>query len=278
MRVRRFLHVLLLIGAVGLGWQAWLTWSYSRPPLVTNSPNGFPQALPTISQAGAETARKLASRVIEKNLFSPDRRTQKEEKPKPEEEPTVPPPQHLKLVGVFVADDRQEAFFTDASKGGKVVRVMAGEDLDSYHLTRLTHSEATLTLGKGGQEVSLRMDIQKSREAARAPRIVPSRPQSQPKPQLQRERQAQREEQEPAETSAPPPTPTYSSILGGNATPAPVLGSGQAAASLEAASGNGQGEALSIRQNIRQLQRRLREIRRQRARERRQARTDGRDE
>ena len=271
MRVRRFLHVLLLIGAVGLGWQAWLTWSYSRPPLVTNSPNGFPQALPTISQAGAETARKLASTVIEKNLFSPDRRTQKEEKPKPEET-TVPPPQHLKLVGVFVADDRQEAFFTDASKGGKVVRVVAGENLDSYHLTRLTHSEATLTLGKGGQEVSLRMDIQKSREAARAPRIVPSRPQSQPKPQLQRE------EQEPAETSAPPPTPTYSSILGGNATPAPVLGSGQAAASgaLETASGNGQGEALSIRQNIRQLQRRLREIRRQRARERRQTQTDGR--
>ena len=287
MRVRRFLHLILLLGACGLVWQVWLTWSHSRPPIVTNPPSSLDAPIQTISQAGPRAGNKLSQLIIAKNLFSPDRRTAKEEAPKKEEKSPVPPPRHLKLVGVFLADGRKEAFFTDSSKGGKVVRVADGGTLESYHVTRLTHSEAVLTLGKGGEEVSLRMNVQKSIDAAKAPRIIPVRPkpQSQAKPTEEgakgRSRQGQAAPQGQAVPQGQAPrqqgSPSYESILGGGATPAPVLGA-NTTPTAAAASGNGQDEALSIRQNIRQMQRRLREIRRDRARQRRETRAEGRDE
>ena len=279
MRVRRFLHLILLLGVCGLVWQVWLTWSHSRPPIVTNAPSSLNTHMPTISQAGPGTGKKLSRTITAKNLFSPDRRTPKEEAPKQEEKPPVPPPKHLKLVGVFLTDGRQEAFFTDASKGGKVVRVAAGGTLESYQVTRLTHSEAVLTLGEGGEEVSLQINVQKSIDAAKAPRIIPARP----KPQKQAKPTGEEAQGGSPEGRVPPtqPLPSYESVLGASSTPVPVLGAGitpAAAPTAPTASGNGQDEALSIRQNIRQMQRRLREIRRNRARESRETRAEGRNE
>jgi hypothetical protein len=277
MRVRRFLHFILLLGACGLVWQVWLTWSHSRPPIVTNGPSSLKTQVPTVSQAGPGTGKNLSHTITAKNLFSPDRRTAQEEAPKKEEKPPVPPPKHLKLVGVFLTGGRKEAFFTDASKGGKVVRVAAGATFESYQVTRLTHSEAVLTLGKGGEEVSLRMDIQKSTDAAKAPRIIPTKPKKPARRKGDGAEEGSPEGQAPGK-QAPL---TYESILGGGSAPVRVLGAAttQAAATTPPpASGNGQDEALSIRQNIRQMQRRLREIRRVRARERRETRAEGRNE
>lgn len=274
MRVRRFLHLVLLLGACGLVWLVLLTWNRSPAPLVIDPPSSLNPQLPVLLQARPETGKTLSRLITAKNLFSPDRRTAEEEAPKKEEEPPVPPPEHLKLVGVFLAGSRKEAFFTDSSKGGKVVRVTAGGALESYQLARIMPSEAVLTLGEGGEEVSLRMNVQKSIDAAKAPRIIPARP----KPQGQAESQGGRPEgQAPQQQAAL----TYNSVLGGGSASTLVLGADatQAAASTASTvSGDGQDEALSIRQNIRQLQRRLREIRRDRARERRESRAEGRDE
>ena len=77
-----------------------------------------------------------------------------------------------------MADGRLEALFADASKGGKVTRVRSGDSFDAYQLTRLTHSDATLALGAGGEEVSLSLNIQKSSEAAKAPRTKQPRRQA----------------------------------------------------------------------------------------------------
>ena len=136
MRVRRFLHLILLLGACGLVWQVWSTWSHLRPPHVTPSPSSLDTPVPTVSPARPRIGRKLSRRVTAKDLFSPERRPAKKEAPKQAEEPSVPPPEHLKLVGVFLANGQQEAFFADASKGGKVVRVPTGGTLESYQLTR----------------------------------------------------------------------------------------------------------------------------------------------
>lgn len=274
MRIRRFLHVILLLGACGLVWKVWLTWSHTWPPIATNTPSSLNAYVPMVSRAGPGTGKKLSRLITQKNLFSPDRRTAKEEAPKQKEKPPVPPPKHLKLVGVVLTGGRKEAFFTDASRGGKVVRVMAGGVFESYQVTRLTHSEAVLTLGKGGEEVSLRINVQKSIDAAKAPRIIPARPKS----QKQAKPTEERAEGGGPEGKAPP---TSGSLLGGSSAPAAVLGAGTAeaaATTVSSASGDGQDEALSLRQNIRQLQRRLRDIRRQRARERRDTRAEGRDE
>lgn len=279
MRVRRFLHLILLLGVFGLLWQVWYTWSHSRTPPIAQPLEKPGTALPVLPVARVEAGRQFARVITEKNLFSPDRKTETEEPVEIEEKPTVPPPSHLKLVGVFLRDDKKEAFFQDASQGGKVVRVAAGDMLDSYHLARLTRSEATLTMGKGGQEVSMRIDVQKSQEAAKAPRLVPTRPQPAsrtPDSPGQQEQTEQAEEGQPSIVSS-------TQILGGGGTPVPILGadSSQSAATgtgmEQASSDSSQDEALSIRQNIRQLQRRLREIRRQRARERRLEREQGRD-
>jgi hypothetical protein len=258
MRVRRFLHLILLLGVCGLVWQVWLTWSHSRPPIVTNAPSSLNTHMPTISQAGPGTGKKLSRTITAKNLFSPDRRTPKEEAPKQEEKPPVPPPKHLKLVGVFLANGHQEAFFADASKGGKVVRVPTGGTLESYQLTRLTHAEAVLTLGQGGEEVSLQIAVQKSPDAAKASRRTSAKPKRLAEPVGGR----------PGGQAPPQAPPAYQSVLG--------AGTPQAAATTTLTA-SGQDEAVSIRQNIRQLQRRLRDIRRDRARERRAARAEADD-
>lgn len=270
MRIRRFLHLILLLGACGLVWKVWSTWSHSWPPIVTNTPSSLNARVPMVSRAGPEIGKRLSQLITAKNLFSPDRRTARDEVPKKPEKPLVPPPKHLKLVGVVLTGGRNEALFSDASKGGKVVRVMAGGVFESYQVARLTHSEAVLTLGEGGREVSLRINVQKSIDAAKAPRIIPARP----KPQAKAKPTEEGAEGGRSEGKAPP-------VLGGSSAPAPVLGAGTAEAAVttaSSASGEGQDEALSLRQNIRQLQRRLREIRRQRARERRDTRADGRGE
>ena len=278
MRIRRFLHLILLVGVFGLLWQVWQTWSHSRTPLLAQPSAAAGTALPILPVARVGAGRQFARVITEKNLFSPDRKTEEDEPVKIEEQPTVPPPSHLKLVGVFLLDDKKEAFFQDASKGGKVVRVAAGDMLESYHLARLSRSEATLTIGKGGQEVSMRIDVQKSQDAAKAPRILPARPQPPsrtPDSSGQQEQGGQTEGGQSSVVSSP-------QILGGG-TPVPILGadSSQTAATgtglEESSSNSSQDEALSIRENIRQLQRRLREIRRQRAQERRLEREQGRD-
>ena len=276
MRVRRFLHLILLAGVLGLIGQVWQTWSHNPTPDIIQPPQAPGTALPVIPVARLGTGQQLAKVITEKNLFSPDRKTAQEAPPKEEEKPDIPPPRHLKLVGVFLFDSKKEAFFQDSSKGGKVVRVATGGSLGAYHLTHLTHSEATLTIGENGQQVDMRIDIQKSKDAAKAPRILPTRPK--PAPQTPQGRQ---EGTEQAEEVAQP-VPSYNQILGGDAASAPVLGAASpqtaATGTEQASSDNSQDEALSIRQNIRQLQRRLREIRRVRAQERRAEREQGRDQ
>ena len=258
MRVRRFLHLILLLGACGLVWQVWSTWSHLRPPHVTPSPSSLDTPVPTVSPARPRIGRKLSRRVTAKDLFSPARRPAKKEAPKQAEEPSVPPPEHLKLVGVFLANGQQEAFFADASKGGKVVRVLAGGTLESYQLTRLTHAEAVLTLGQGGEEVSLQIAVQQSPDAAKAARRTSAKPQRLAEPVGGR----------PGGQAPPQAPPAYPSVLG--------AGTPQAAATTTP-SASGQDEAVSIRQDIRQLQSRLRDIRRARARERRAARAEAND-
>ena len=263
MRVRRFLHLILLLGACGLVWQVWSTWSHLRPPHVTPSPSSLDTPVPTVSPARPRIGRKLSRRVTAKDLFSPERRPAKKEAPKQAEQPSVPPPEHLKLVGVFLANGHQEAFFADASKGGKVVRVPTGGTLESYQLTRLTHTEAVLTLGQGGEEVSLQIAVQQSPDAAKAARRTSAKPKRLAEPVGGR----------PGGQAPPQAPPAYPSALG--AGTALMLGAGTPqAAATTTPSASGQDEAVSIRQNIRQLQSRLRDIRRARARERRAARAE----
>ncbi len=268
MRIRRFIHMILLLGVCGLAWQAFLAWAYTRPPIMAEPSPDLNTALPSFPQAGPAAGKKLVGVITAKNLFAPSRRTENARRPPAKPPPTVPPPDHLSLVGVFIVGDRHEALFADSSKGGKVTRVRSGDTLDSYHLAHLTHAEATLAFGAEGREVSLRLNTQKSTDAAKAPRIVPARSQEQANSQT-----AEQERSQPD---------TQNSTRGTDST----LILGAAADSGEQAgtrvkkvpTGSDQDEAVTIRQNIRQLQRRLREIRRQRARERRAARAKEQDE
>ena len=255
MRFQRFIHMVLLLGVCGLGWQVFVAWSGARPPVAAEAPADLNPAIPTLPRAEPTTGRRLAGVITAKNLFAPGRRpARKIPPPNPDEQKVViPPPDHLKLVGVFMADGRLEALFADASKDGKVMRARSGDSLDAYQLTRLTHSEATLSLGAGGEEVSLSLNIQKSSEAAKAPRI------KQPRQRAAKARDLERT----SETAASSPL-----VLGSDAVQTTAT---QAAENAEAPDG-GKDEVVAIRQNIRQLQRRLREVRRRRARERRGAR------
>lgn len=259
MRFQRFIHMVLLLGVCGLGWQVFVAWSGVRPPVAAEAPADLNTAIPALPRAEPRTGRRLAGVITAKNLFAPGRRpARKIPPPNPDEQKiVVPPPDHLKLVGVFMADGRLEALFADASKGGKVTRVRSGDSFDAYQLTRLTHSDATLALGAGGEEVRLSLNIQKSSEAAKAPRTK--------QPQRQAVAKAQDAEGK-AETAASP------LVLGSGGAQTAATQTAEKVETQAETQDGGKDEATTIRQNIRQLQRQLREIRRRRARERREAR------
>ncbi len=229
MRIRRFIHLLLFFLAIALFWQVVETWS--RPHPVPASPDaarppeeaGAPRFAPTPAPA---VVKQLAQVIADKDLFSPSRSRAVAEPP-PEAAP-VPPPVHLKLVGIILFPGQEEAFFSDSSQGGKVVRLRKGDTLGPYRLVQIAPLQATLTLGQDGEEVSLPLVVIDSSAAAKAPRLIP--PLAQAASQTARVQQAR-------------------------------------AVAATADGGALTDETQAIRQNIQQLQRRLRQIRRQAARQ-----------
>jgi len=174
MRVRRFLHILLLAGVIALLWQVVATWRRPLPDLMaasSNTPEGE-APLPSTPGLGSGLHKQLASAIADKDLFSPSRSRTIIEEIAPVKE-TVPSPSHLKLVGVFLSPKREEAFFSDSSQGGKVVRVRKGESLGAYQLTQVAPLHVTLTVGQDGDEVMLPLVLLDSGAATKAPRLMP---------------------------------------------------------------------------------------------------------
>jgi type II secretory pathway component PulC len=218
---------LLFFIAIVLLWRVVETWSRTTPPLVPDpQPQPQNEAVPRPTPVPTLTIGKQVAQVItEKDLFSPSRKqTVQEAAPAPA---PVAPPAHLKLVGVILFPDHEEAFFADSSQGGKVVRMRKGESLGSYRLMQVMPLQATLSLGQDGEEVSLPLVVIDSNIAAKAPRLIP-----------------------PVAQSAP-------SQAGNRRARAVAPGSANELSD----------ETQAIRQNIQQLQRRLRQIRRQAARQ-----------
>jgi hypothetical protein len=152
---------------------------------------------------------------------------------------TVPPPSHLKLVGVVLTRSRAEAFLSDSSQGNKVVRVKQGDSIGQYQLLQVAASEVKLSLGAGGGVAPLRLHILDSATSQQAPRLIPNVA----PPQVGSGRPGPRAgrfvvppDADPNQEAAPAPAP------------APE-------------------EAQALRENIQRMQQRLRRIRRRAARE-----------
>ncbi len=232
MRVRRFVHILLFLLVSLLLWQITETW---RRPLeeqqsATQQNPSEEAPLSLLSSPQAEVGKQYAMTIADKDLFTPSRgRTQVETKPVV----SVPPPSHLKLVGVLLTGGKEEALFADASQGGKVVRASKGEVLGSYKLVGIFPLQATLTLGQEGEEVNLPLLVIDSATAGQAPHLTPQSVKG-------------------AQGAPAPGRPMPQPPVGRAAAPPPVAPAQQ--------------ETHAIRQNIQQLQQRLRQIRKQAAR------------
>ncbi|MBI3797319.1 MAG: hypothetical protein HY268_10195 [Deltaproteobacteria bacterium] len=178
MRVRRFLHILLLTGVIALLWQVVATWRRPLPELNAAALSGAEAETPlppTPALVPPGASKQLADVIAEKDLFSPSRSRAVVEETVTVKE-TVPPPSHLKLVGVFLTPKREEAFFIDSSQGGKVVRAKRGEALGAYQLVQVTPQNVTMTMGQDGGEVELPLSLLDSGTAVRAPRLMPAVP------------------------------------------------------------------------------------------------------
>lgn len=175
MRIRRFLHILLQIGVIVLLWQIISTWRRPLPELVAATPGnaeGGAVAQPSPLRTAGD-GKPLAEAIADKDLFSPSRSRATE----PVEVATpvaTPPPSHLKLIGVFLSPNREEAFFVDSSQGGKVVRVRKGESLGAYRLNKVSPLRVTLIVGQDGEEVALPLVLLDSGGAGKAPRLLPA--------------------------------------------------------------------------------------------------------
>ena len=173
MRIRRFFHTILAVIALGIVWQMVSTWSRAMPgvqpePARARTEDRPATALPVRS---VQTGQRLARQITDKDLFSPDRKRPVVQQTVSTEPP--PPPSHLTLVGVLLTPGREEAFLADSSQGNRVTRVQKGEQIgDLYRLTRLTASEATLSLGNNGGEVALPLALLSSKKAKSLPRLT----------------------------------------------------------------------------------------------------------
>jgi hypothetical protein len=233
MRIRRAVEITLGFVALLLLWQIGMTWRRPLPLQLPQPATAQSQDLQPRSPTRA-TPDSLAPQVqliAAKNLFDPNRG--RVEVTAPTEAPSeVPPPSHLKLVGVVVSRGRTEAMFTDATQGGKAVRVKQGDTLGVYQLVSVTPTAVKLGLGTGGGEVTLALAILESAQAAQAPQLSPD--DAQAVPALGRSRGAPEE---------------------GSQEPTPNLDDENAP----------QEEAQALRENIQQMQQRLRQIRRRAA-------------
>src|SRR5262245_44685599 len=127
---------------------------------------------------------------------------------------------------------RTEAMFTDATQGGKALRVKQGDTLGSYQLVSVAPTEVKLGLGAGGGEVTLPLAILESAQAAQAPQLSPGDQQA---------AMALGHRGDPSREGYQEPVPNPE---GENAS---------------------QEEAQALRENIQQMQQRLRQIRRRAA-------------
>lgn len=230
MRIRRFLHFFLFVCVLLLLWQVVLTWSRTLPVSLATPPRDVQEEAPIVFSPTPLPAMgtQFAEVIADKDLFSSSRRRASTNGATVAA--TVPPPSHLKLVGVFLVEGREEALFADSSQGGKVLRVRKGETVGAYQLTGITSTQATLAVGQNGDEVSLPLLVLDSGTAAKTPNSLLAPPRGTPG----RPGQIQ-----------PMPTPGRP---------------GQQQAAIAQPMHN---ETQVIRQSIQQLQQRLRQIRRQ---------------
>ena len=201
MRIRRFFHIILAVIALGIVWQVASTWSRAMPGVQPESARTRTQdrAATALPVRAIRVGQRLAQQITDKDLFSPDRkRPVVVQQPVATAEPP-PPPSHLTLVGVLLTPGRQEAFLSDSSQGNRVTRVQKGEQIgDLYHLTRLTASEATLSLGNGGGEVALPLALLSSTKAKSLPRLAPRKAAAAAQPPAQSQTAAEAGGDDPA--------------------------------------------------------------------------------
>ena len=176
MRIRRFFHTILAIIALGIVWQTVNTWSRAMPGVQPESARAQKKDRPAtaLPARSIRTGQRLAQQITDKDLFSPDRKRPVVVQQAVSTEPP-PPPSHLTLVGVLLTPGREVAFLADSSQGNRVTRVQRGEQIDLYRLTRLTASEATLSLGDDAGEVALPLALLSSKKAKSLPRLTPKR-------------------------------------------------------------------------------------------------------
>jgi len=233
MRIRRGVEITLGFVALLLLWQISMTWRRPLPlqlPQPAPAQRQGPQPRPP-TRATPDSLAPQVQLIAAKNLFDSNRG--RVEVTAPTEAPSeVPPPSHLKLVGVVVSRSRTEAMFTDATQGGKAVRVQQGDTLGAYQLVSVTPTAVKLGLGAGGGEVTLALAILESAQAVQASQLSPD--DAQAVPALGRSRGV-------PEEGSQEPTPN----LDGENAP--------------------QEEAQALRENIQQMQQRLRQIRRRAA-------------
>ena len=175
MRIRRFFHTILAVIALGILWQTVSTWSRAMPDVQPESARDRTQERPAtaLPARAIRAGQRLAQQITDKDLFSEDRKRPVVVQQTVTAEP-IPPPSHLSLVGVLLTPGREEAFLADSSQGNRVTRVQKGEQIgEQYRLTRLTASEATLSLGNGGGEVALPLALLSSKKAKSLPRLAP---------------------------------------------------------------------------------------------------------
>ena len=176
MRIRRFFHTILAVIALGIVWQMVNTWSRAMPGVQPESarPQKKDRPATALPARSIRTGQRLAQQITDKDLFSPDRKRPVVVQQAVSTEPPEPP-SHLTLVGVLLTPGREEAFLADSSQGNRVTRVQKGEQIDLYRLTRLTASEATLSLGDNAGEVALPLALLSSKKAKSLPRLTPKK-------------------------------------------------------------------------------------------------------
>lgn len=167
MKRLRVLNLILLVLAILATWRSVSVWRRGAPPIdaPVDAGAGKPVTAPLPAAPRKPQLPQLVSTVYEKDLFDQSRKKQDDVAPAPQSTPSAPPT--LKLAGVILVGREREAVVVDTAQANKQIRLREGEEIQGYRVGKIGRDEISI-VGGGGEEVSLALQVDRSKTAKKA--------------------------------------------------------------------------------------------------------------
>lgn len=144
---------------------------------VSEKPALLTECKPVVRQL---SPRNVYQVVAEKDLFRPERTEWKPPVAAKEIEAAKKPAPQITVFGIVIAGDRRQAWIQDPKAAGKLRKIVEGEEMDGWKVSKISPNDVSLTCGAETKSYRL---IEEGKPKARAvPRAATPPPAPKPIP------------------------------------------------------------------------------------------------